>query len=280
MINTDIFIEKGDHLICQDYAISGMEPFPYVIISDGCSSSKDTDVGARILALSAKNFLTHPKDYFISYFNNETERGVNHKNLYNKMGLCIINKAFSIANLMSLELECLDATLIVSFIIEENIYTYVYGDGNIILVGKDSLEHINIKFPSSAPFYLSYYLNPERMKNYFKEYKNEKLEILNISELNMSDEPVISNISCKYPISYKFHLENQDTYLIASDGLESFISNGGTAQDVGELMPKMVCFKNFRGQFIMRRFKRFLSNIKKDGIHHFDDISIGGFHIE
>ena len=58
-INVDHYMTIGSsHQVCEDYIISGTEPFPYIILSDGCSSSKDTDIGARILAQCAKNYLT------------------------------------------------------------------------------------------------------------------------------------------------------------------------------------------------------------------------------
>lgn len=43
--------------ICQDYILSGTDPFPYVIISDGCSSSKKSDVGARLLCYIARKYI-------------------------------------------------------------------------------------------------------------------------------------------------------------------------------------------------------------------------------
>jgi len=276
MINIDTFIEIGaSHDICQDYVISGTEPFPYVIVSDGCSSSKDTDVGARLLALSARNFLTHPKDYFINYFNNETCNGDYLDDMYSKMGLCIINNAFTIANIMSLGIECLDATLILSFVIDNKVYVYMYGDGNIIIKNNDEIRYINANFPSSAPFYLSYYLNPSRMKLYFDSFEDIKI----IRDIGIEDLEFTETWNCVTPIAYKFDVHNKSTCIIGSDGLESFISKG-IVKDTNKLIQPMMEFKNFNGKFIKRRFKRFLLNMRKEEVSHFDDISVGGFHFK
>ena len=276
MISIDTFVEIGEtHDICQDYVISGIEPFPYVIISDGCSSSKDTDVGARLLALSAREFLTHPKDYFINYFNNETCNGEYLDDLYSKMGLCIINKAFSFTKIMSLDIECLDATLIVSFVIDSKVYVYMYGDGNIVIKNDDKIRYINSNFPSSAPFYLSYYLSPERKKLYFDSFEDTKI----IRDIDIGGIELVETGGCIRPITFRFSVYDKSTYLIGSDGIESFIS-GGVKRDTNNLIQPMMGFKNFNGKFIKRRFKRFLLNMNKEGISHFDDISVGGFHFK
>lgn len=59
-MNSDCYFEIGhSHTICQDYALTGKinDVLSYAIISDGCSSSPLVDVGARLLAHSAKEYL-------------------------------------------------------------------------------------------------------------------------------------------------------------------------------------------------------------------------------
>ena len=66
-IHIDHLLKKGKtHKICEDYIISGYNPAPYIILSDGCSSSKNTDVGARVLCHVAKQYLENSKDSIIS----------------------------------------------------------------------------------------------------------------------------------------------------------------------------------------------------------------------
>ena len=46
-VNVDHFTKIGkNYLVCEDYILSGVSPTPYIILSDGCSSSKHIDVGA------------------------------------------------------------------------------------------------------------------------------------------------------------------------------------------------------------------------------------------
>lgn len=274
MIEIDTFIEKGNHSICQDYAIYGSSPFPYIIVSDGCSSSEDTDVGSRILTLAARNFLLHPKNYFIHYFENETNSGDNPRSLYDKMGLCIINSAIAAAKLLSLDITCLDATLIISFIINGYLYVYMYGDGNILEITNDSQSCLTINYPSGAPYYLSYNLDRLRQINHFNTCGYKKIESLILNgELNYSID-----VGCKNKSVYRFRISDDSTYLISSDGLNSFKS-GASKVELKDLILDMTKFKHYTGRFIERRFTRFLSNLKKDKITHFDDISVGGYHI-
>ncbi|HYO91642.1 MAG TPA: hypothetical protein VEQ40_08400, partial [Pyrinomonadaceae bacterium] len=63
------FLIGATHAVCQDYAVAGngtpderaavsnLQANPYVILSDGCSSSPDTDIGARLLVKAAEQVL-------------------------------------------------------------------------------------------------------------------------------------------------------------------------------------------------------------------------------
>ena len=57
-MQVDTFSKIGKtHKICEDYILSGTKPFPYIIISDGCSSSEGTDMGARLLCFLAQQYI-------------------------------------------------------------------------------------------------------------------------------------------------------------------------------------------------------------------------------
>ncbi len=54
-METNSFYQIGkEHKVCEDYASCGIEPFPYAILSDGCSTGKNTDIGSRILVSITK----------------------------------------------------------------------------------------------------------------------------------------------------------------------------------------------------------------------------------
>ena len=139
MLNLDMYQETGkNHFICEDYILKSDD---YIIICDGCSSSKNTDIGARLLAISAKKVI----DYYNETINND----------YVKFG----NQTLILAKLaclnLGLNVDCLDATLIVMRIIDDTIKVLMYGDGIIFEKNQAGLLIKEIAFDNNMPFCLS-----------------------------------------------------------------------------------------------------------------------------
>ena len=116
MIQTDTFLKIGKtHQVCEDYIITGDSPVKYNILSDGCSSSKDTEMGARILCHLAKQFLLYRKDdYRFPALD------------YDEMGSWIIHNAELAARQLGLKKSCLDATLIIAYEYDGKYHIYMY----------------------------------------------------------------------------------------------------------------------------------------------------------
>ena len=105
MMNADHHFWMGKtHNVCEDYAMSGTSGgVSYAIVSDGCSSSPDTDFGARILARAAL------------------------KHIYQAWSLekysdSVINTARSGALSLGLPQRALDATLLVAVEWEKKVH--------------------------------------------------------------------------------------------------------------------------------------------------------------
>ena len=268
MINVDNFLSIGkQHKVCEDYIISNSKPIPYVILSDGCSSSKDTDMGARIICHLAKQF--------IKYRRLEDISGIVPTDTYEKLGSWVIHNAENIARGMGLDKTCLDATLIVLFSIGEKAYVYVYGDGLVIYIdNKNVKKFYEISYSNNAPYYLSYLIDPFRDDLYY-DMKNYKSIIFNKIEGNVKEE---DNSRYDNPTSFIFSLEEYSHILISSDGLGSFINkNNFEREDLSLIINEFTLFKNTKGEFIKRRSKKALKDIEAQNS---DDISIGGFYIE
>jgi hypothetical protein len=251
-ICVDDFLKQGKtHPVCEDYVISGMNPMPHIILSDGCSSSPSTDTGARILAFLARKYL-------------EKNRADPGQIEYDDLGDRVITVAKSMADRLGICRQSLDATLIVSFVFEGEARTFVYGDGFVVAIREGGeMELSGIDYEQNAPDYLSYRLDSPR-QHVFREKVREKT----VGNRLMSvDSPVIFRHSLKhYPV-----------VLVASDGIASFTEQSGKRREPVFVAQQCARFKNTAGAFLKRRMKRAIREMEKEGTFHFDDISAGAF---
>jgi len=263
MIATDIFLEIGSqHKVCEDYIIQGSKPEPFIILADGCSSSDDTEMGARLLCHLAKQYLRYRADDL-------------HDIDYKKMGRWIIHNAEMTARQLGLKISCLDATLIVSYFIDNTIYVKMYGDGMVVIKRGDTIEYFTVDFSNNAPYYLSYLVDDHRHELYH-DLGND----LTITTNCGGYEPMISTYAYDFPFEYTWNANEIDGLFIASDGLSSFIDNNPTARTshpAGELLPDFMSFKGTKGEYLKRRMKKALRKLDDMGIVHFDDLSIGSY---
>lgn len=272
----DTFIKCGaNHNVCEDYILSGMLPIPYIIISDGCSSSDNTEIGARILCHLAKQYINYRADYLVDDLNIED------------MGNWIAHNAELISRQLGLPTRCLDATLIVAIANEFQIQIVFFGDGFVYSIGKDDSVIISnldqIKYEQNAPYYLSYRIDPFRANLYHQMRNN--IKIVTKYEINGDIKSVENDESLfayDMPIFLKFDRKKFSSIFISSDGLESFIVphlEGQIKIDPFSLMKdEFSQLKNTVGEFLKRRCKRAISNLEKEReIIHYDDFSIGAF---
>lgn len=150
------FFTGKTHAVCQDYVRTN-DAGPYLILCDGCSDSKDTDTGARLLALAAERTIKVNG----GLFNPEVAIGM----------------ARSSSDACGLHPNCLDATLLlakvgpyeigvpagVSYIVKEAISVTMIGDGVIAAKRKDGSLRIHwTEFKSGYPYYLNYTIDESR----------------------------------------------------------------------------------------------------------------------
>uniref|UniRef100_A0A6M3LF00 PPM-type phosphatase domain-containing protein n=1 Tax=viral metagenome TaxID=1070528 RepID=A0A6M3LF00_9ZZZZ len=273
-MHTDHFLEIGrGHKICEDYIISGTNPTPYVILADGCSSSKEVDIGARILCLIAKKYLT-----IIN--NSPIEKKILLSYHYIKQWIAF--KSAKYIREFSLQNSSLDSTLILLFVDNNTVHVFMYGDGIIMAVGNnDDMWCKEVKFLKNAPHYLSYLLNEDRETAFLKIKEND----ISITSYE-SDYPGKLerhfDIRTEHSIlHFIFPIDMLDlrAIFISSDGLSSFRSLMGVELPSRQMLKHFLSFKNFKGEFIKRRSKKAIKEINKSHeMFNFDDISIGGIY--
>jgi len=242
----DAYFAKGAaHTVCEDYAIAkfiGVDPIG--VLSDGCSSSDNTDIGARILCQSYNNSIHYCE---------------------------------AITRLLNLHHSCLDATLLK---MNKNCID-IHGDGFGVFIQTDGTIHCyKVSLESGAPDYLSYNLNEKRKENYHNEFPGKKkLEwyTFKYGESEFSLESV-NQSSIFEPITLMKSLECE-MMLIFSDGIETF-KNKKTLEPIPwqSVLLEMVNFKSVKGKFVQRRMKRYLKECEKNDIVHDDDVSMAAIY--
>lgn len=246
-MKVDIYLEKGySHFICEDY-IRYDKDLKMICLSDGCSSSPDTDIGARIMVIGMLN-------NFCSWHDLNENKFI--ENIFDYDSLLITGEKN--------QMNSLDATAVVyNPDLEEVVF---FGDG--VFFNKDKEGKINIyqvEYESGAPFYLSYNLSKNRRNHYFEEFKDKKKYLITNGikvEVPVEDSVILNNIN------------NIEIAGIASDGLLSYIKKNESIS-VETIVNDVLDFKSFNGEFLKRRMNKINKIHKKEGITHYDDVSIG-----
>ncbi len=274
-IHLDHLLKIGkSHKVCEDYIISGYDPVPYIILSDGCSSSPDTDVGARILCLAAKQYLKYNRDSIHSI--DEV-----------KMGQYIIHKADTLMIQLGLmNTFSLDATLIIAYYHDGLIKIIMYGDGAIISTRSEFTKIETIDYTKNTPYYLSYTLDRERNKIYHDNKIIKTIEqYYSCGDLG-SDSLVVGTqkYDKEYVSTFLIKPDKDKTILICSDGISSFLNREQSEfLHLRNFIDDFISFKTLKGEFLKRRLlsrNGAITKLEQSGYEHIDDLSIGAFVIE
>jgi hypothetical protein len=175
---------------------------------------------------------------------------------------------------LGLKISCLDATLIIAYEIDNIIKVFMYGDGVIFTKEKDIITSKKIDFTGNAPYYLSYLIDDFRHELYHNEKHDMTITTENINE------GTIEHFAYDYPSEFTFQKRDIDCLMIASDGMFSFIVEDPVDPriiPVSDLISDFMSFKNTKGEYLKRRLNKALKKLNKNGINHYDDLSVGSF---
>ena len=267
------FVIGATHSICQDYVVAGnpSATTPYVILSDGCSSSADTDIGARLLVKSAESIL-------------KTGAAGDIADLH----VAAAAAALDLAAALRLKPQAVDATLLTGHVQENELVLACSGDG-VLMVQDCSgvIEAYSISYPSGYPFYPAYTHQKDRLAalecgrdlqkeiKYFRGDSNQSTLRLEAT-FSSSERTEVRTFDAR---SYLYAV-------LLSDGVHSFCSSRGSESSKSArpirfqaLARELVSFKNLRGAFAARRLKRFLKDSALNGWQHTDDLALGAFYL-
>ena len=278
------------HDICQDFALTSRNdsPLTYTVVSDGCSSSLDTDIGSRILACSTTQQLEHivHQTDNLNSFNPEVG----------------IVQACHVCDALNLSSRAADATLLIAAVINGRTQIRVLGDGTIAIGTKDGeIVVIDFAYPGGYPFYMSYLPQcSKEFSNWDSKYSQCDITVSIIKKdgidkfdsftgdndffTNSADKPSLLILGSTYDkrITIGDYFDKVQWVALMSDGIHSFYEakNLGTSIvnddiDYIDVIQEVLNFKNFNGKFMQRRLNRFLKFCAKNNWYHADDISFG-----
>lgn len=255
---TDYFFTKGySHTVCQDYALAcsspdAVYPNPFIVISDGCSSSPHSEIGAMLMCLYGPKYLRTKMDFKASFLSE----------LKCLFGTQLISHPYMF-----------DATFIGACYRPEtkDIIVYTYGDGSIIIKKRDGSFYIyTISYEPNYPFYLSYNLDLGRYDLWLSSNANHDCRLMIINDDIIQNDLV--NV-LQFQRYMAIPVETVEFIAVASDGIESF-TNGESCLKIESFVRDLFDYKTITPGFVQRRTKRFLSNLKKEGYDHYDDFSL------
>lgn len=251
-----------EHPICQDYVtinkgLTGV--FLSAVLSDGCSSSPDTDFGARIVAKTIEHHpLSRPA-----------------------MGFFTAPVA-----LLGLDYQCLDATALWA-VPNHDLNTldiFMRGDGVVIVGNGDEVTIMVRTFKENAPFYFSYDFFPERLAAYqafehintptttfYVFSKATGLLIRTVEALTFGENELFTSNPVMRGVEPIIRVDKADYVLLLSDGILALADPSGLYHTIGlipeaiyRVVSQVTAIRNFSDGFLNRRLTRFIQNVTSD----------------
>ena len=256
---------------CQDYAQSGTlnESTAYAIVSDGCSSGGETDIGARIVALATKRALEEN-----AHLPNITVERIN-----------VVRDAYIETYRRTLGLEHRDllATSLWALITPNGVLAHITGDG--VLAMQYELDTLVYEFSwaDNKPYYPAYRLG-NIDPGFVIAHQDNPLpltasvtyaKLVSMSGLRDGAFTEYSVEVGMTGVTIKKQLPEQDDELGRLIGISLF-SDGLTQVDTYETVAaaqELTSFKSTQGDFLVRRMNKFLQESRKVGRGPIDDIA-------
>ena len=290
-MKADSYFEIGStHQVCQDYALaSASDDIAYAIVSDGCTSSKDTDIGSRLLTIAARDAL----NYLI--LRQKSQPGVDKKLFMNNFVITlkelVIKKCIEIRASLNVNVNAFDATLLIALVYPGYRPLLVgWGDGNFIVKYKNVVVRtMSISYDLNMPYYLSYRMSYEKDQLYRQVQSGEYHIDDNIQTKGLLRSSYIpwENNFIRYldDVGDTVGLSNSiwevSQIVVSSDGLQSFQFDPKSDEFMTEdkvfglarVYPDIINYKNPVGEFVVRRMKSLEKENRSKHIIHTDDVS-------
>ncbi len=269
---------------CQDHALTGIaDTSGFIVVADGCSTGRHTDIGARILTCASTVAYNEIKDGIAQNVSPlELSQLISHR---------IRVQAETLQHMMGLIKKDLYSTCAYALITENGGFAHILGDGCVILKYRDGTTVTYLcEWLPNRPYYLTY--EGHDLETFFFKHKKESegkdsFTVRKITE-KTDTEPVIETESYSAQKAVSGYLITIDknmieagleSVIITSDGIQDFKRNEETIDPL-EIVREISSFKTVNGEFVKRRLSRMIASYAKQNIVPDDDIACAAIHIE
>jgi hypothetical protein len=266
---------------CQDYAMSGIHGVvAYAMVSDGCSSGGNTDVGARLIALSGAAAIREHQDVEGSAADIATAQAIE---VRRRQVLKGIKETLQLASGDML------ATEVYARITPKGGYVHVWGDGVVafVYVGGGVTLH-RFDWPNNTPYYPSYVDNLSDLSSFIAAHGGNVAapvlceQVCEYPPASGNDEPTVSTVfhsiadgvrGIHLPITVD-DLSRLAFVVVFSDGVTRV-----DKVDWKDAARELLSFKAADGVFAKRRMINFVREVRKQGRGPLDDIAFAAISI-
>ena len=263
------FVIGKTHAICQDYAAAASGEAASVTLADGCSSSADTDIGARLLAKSAERLL--------QALSLNADRREEWADFPGKAA----RAAWLCARRLGLPSSSLDATLMTVKADAGAFLVTVCGDGVVALGRHDgTIDVLTIGFAANYPQYASYALDASRRRQWAAQPGN--IKTVQRGTLTGAECTLVETVESTDAVEFFAGTAAEYRFAaVLSDGVQSFARTEQTETSratypvlAADVLAALLAFKGGQGHFVQRRMQAFGKECARRGWHHSDDLSL------
>ena len=260
---------------CQDYSIDGVHGrVAYAIVSDGCSSGRHTDVGARVLGLSTAKAI---REHWTTTGNLLGERVPFEIGIRQQVAMSSFRETYGLVN------EDMLATCIFAYLSPEGGFVHLQGDG--VIAYKLRSGHIcmfSYEWANNMPAY-PIYANDD-YEGYIKAQGGD-VDAVALTMQSWEQVPEGEFADCgtrEYTlaqgvrgITMPLSIDQIEYVAVFTDGVMQI-----EHRDWKEAVVECLSFKTTRGEFATRRMIRVIKDAKKEGKGPIDDIAVSVIKIE
>lgn len=256
---------------CQDYAISQVSNgVAIAIISDGCSSGGQTDVGARVLAWTTMAAIQGHWLY---------NREIYPEQAISEIGSDQAEGLSSACQILGLQSDDLLATRLYIYLCSGGGIIHIQGDGVVALKYEDQrVEMYRYEWQNNMPYYPAYF--GDRLSDFIAAHGNDPKAFCLREEMWRSSDnqySLIHNINYTLGQGIRGITINLDKTIIDNHIEFVAVFSDGVTQIDGtgwqDAVIDFMGFKNFKGEFAKRRMIRGIQDLIKANKHPMDDIA-------